>query len=180
MGRAPATAEHGGRFAIFANQEGHDLRVGEECSEIQQLPTDRVSLETLDLHCHHLAVLLVMVTWRTQMLECHFRHHEFVRQIRASGEEVPEPVPEVAVEVPGLTGLQFRAAWQAMVAVDMSLMFQHRPEVMRSVPHFLFMLLPRLLLHKPLRGGNVPRHKLITRFEHFAQGQWGSDSGQHG
>ena len=25
---ALATAEHGGRFAIFANQEGHDLRVG--------------------------------------------------------------------------------------------------------------------------------------------------------
>ena len=57
----------------------------------------------------------------------------------ASGEEVPEPVTEVAVEVPVLraTGLQLRAAWQAMDAVDMSLMFQHRPEVMRSVPHFL-------------------------------------------
>ena len=123
----------------------------------------------------------------------------------ASGEEVPGPVPEVAVEVPVFraTGLQLRAAWQAMDAVDMLLMFQHRPEVMRSVPHFLqgpfrnamlmaleeachpeglrkergwklFMLLPRLLLHKPPRGGNVPRHKLITRFEHFAQGQWGS------
>ena len=36
VSRAPATAEHGGRFAIFANQEGHDLRVGEEYSEIQQ------------------------------------------------------------------------------------------------------------------------------------------------
>ena len=46
----------------------------------------------------------------------------------ASGEEVPEPVPEVAVEVPVLraTGLQLRAAWQAMDAVDMSLMFQHQ------------------------------------------------------
>ena len=113
---------------------------------------------------------------------------------QASGEEVPQSVPEVAVEVPVLraTGLQLRAAWQAIDAADMSLMFQHRPEVMRSVPHFLqgpfrnamlmaleeachpeglrkerdwklFVLLPRLLLHKPPRGGNVPRHKLITQ-----------------
>ena len=28
VSRAPTTAERGGRFAIFANQEGHDLRVG--------------------------------------------------------------------------------------------------------------------------------------------------------
>ena len=37
-----------------------------------------------------------------------------------------------------------------------------------------FMLLTRLLLHKPLRRGNVPRYKLVTRFEIFAQGHWGS------
>ena len=123
----------------------------------------------------------------------------------ASGEEVLDSVPEVAVEVPvpRATGLQLRAAWQSMDAVDMPLMFQHRPELMRSVPHFLqgpfrnallmaleeachpaglrkerewklLMLLPRLLLHKPPRGSNVPRHKLVTRFEQFAQGQWGS------
>ena len=63
-----AIAEHGGRFAIFANQEGHDLQVGEEYSEIQQSPVrqdaDRVSLE--DIGPPFLAVLLlVMMTWRT-------------------------------------------------------------------------------------------------------------------
>ena len=122
-----------------------------------------------------------------------------------SGEEVLESVPEVAVEVPVLRaiGLQLREAWPMMDAVDLPLMFQHRPEVMRSVPHFLqgpfrnallmaleeachperlrrergwklLMLLPRLLFHKRPRGGIVPKHKLVTRFEQFAQGQLGS------
>ena len=56
----------------------------------------------------------------------------------ASGEEVLDPAPEVAVDVPvpRATGLQLRAAWQSIDEVDMSLMFQHRPE-MRSIPHFL-------------------------------------------
>ena len=53
----------------------------------------------------------------------------------ASGEEILEPE---AVEVLVLLaiGSQLREAWQAMDALDMSLMFLHRPEVMRSVPHF--------------------------------------------
>ena len=57
------------------------------------------------------------------------------RGSEASGEEVLEPK---AVEVLVLLaiGSQLREAWQAVDAVDMSLMFQHRPEVMRSVPHF--------------------------------------------
>ena len=110
----------------------------------------------------------------------------------ASGGKVLEPVPKVAVEVPVLraTGLQLKAAWQATDAVEMSLMFQNRLDVMRSVRHFpqgpfrnamlmalevacleglrkergwkLFMLLPRLLLHKQPRGGNVPRQGEVS------------------
>ena len=38
----------------------------------------------------------------------------------------------------------------------------------------LFLLLPRLLLHKPPRGGLVPKRKLQDRFEVFADGDWAS------
>ena len=36
----------------------------------------------------------------------------------------------------------------------------------------LFLLIPRLLLHRPARGGLTPRRKLRERFEKFAQGHW--------
>ena len=36
----------------------------------------------------------------------------------------------------------------------------------------LFLLLPRMLLHKPARGGGVPKHKLMERFNMFNRGQW--------
>ena len=36
----------------------------------------------------------------------------------------------------------------------------------------LFLLIPRLLLHRPARGGLIPRRKLRERFEKFAQGRW--------
>ena len=38
----------------------------------------------------------------------------------------------------------------------------------------LFILLPRMLLHRPARGGHIPRAKLISRFESFVRGDWGS------
>ena len=38
----------------------------------------------------------------------------------------------------------------------------------------LFMLLPRLLLHRPSRGGLVKKSKLRERFAQFASGQWDS------
>ena len=37
----------------------------------------------------------------------------------------------------------------------------------------LFLLLPRLLLHRPARGGNIPTCRLKDRFSAFAAGQWG-------
>ena len=36
----------------------------------------------------------------------------------------------------------------------------------------LFILLPRMLLFKPPRGGKVAKNKLLDRFTKFAQGQW--------
>ena len=36
----------------------------------------------------------------------------------------------------------------------------------------LFMLLPRMLLHRPPGGGVIPRSKFVARFEVFARGEW--------
>ena len=36
----------------------------------------------------------------------------------------------------------------------------------------LFMLLPRMLLHRPPRGGMISRAQLISRFEMFIKGEW--------
>ena len=36
----------------------------------------------------------------------------------------------------------------------------------------LFLLLPRMLLHKPARGGLIPKGKLTERFNLFSQGRW--------
>ena len=82
-------------------------------------------------------------------------------------------------------------------------MFNRRAQIMKNIPYFLrgafrnclrlameeacqadhirrergwklFMLLPRMLLHRPPRGGNIPRHKLQERFNAFGLGQWAS------
>ena len=36
----------------------------------------------------------------------------------------------------------------------------------------LFLVLPRMLLHRPPRGGLLGKDKLLARFEKFAAGQW--------
>ena len=36
----------------------------------------------------------------------------------------------------------------------------------------LLLLLPRMLLHRPPRGGQISKDKLIARFDEFAAGQW--------
>ena len=36
----------------------------------------------------------------------------------------------------------------------------------------LFLLLPRMLLHRPGRGGMVSKPKLVARFEMFVRGEW--------
>ena len=45
-------------------------------------------------------------------------------------------------------------------------------EVRRTRAWKLFLLLPRMLLHKPPRGGLVPRQQLEERFAAFAVGRW--------
>ena len=36
----------------------------------------------------------------------------------------------------------------------------------------LFLLIPRMLLHQPLRGGLIPKEKLRERFDVLARGEW--------
>ena len=43
----------------------------------------------------------------------------------------------------------------------------------------LFILLPRMLLHRQPRGGLIPKEKLVQRFEAFGRGEWAiSDRGK--
>ena len=102
-------------------------------------------------------------------------------------ESVPEP--EVAYEGFRANSAAIRVAFQGLDAVELPLMFNRRAQVMKNIPYFLqgafrnclrlameeacqadhircergwklFMLLPRMPLHRPPRGGNIPRHKL--------------------
>ena len=119
----------------------------------------------------------------------------------ASGEEIVDSLPEVEVFMPNLRAAGFRAAFAALHEVDLPLMFERRAVVMRSIPFFLrgpyrnamllaleeicasealrrargwklFLLLPRMLLHRPPRGGTMPKKRLEARFDRFARGQW--------
>ena len=50
----------------------------------------------------------------------------------------------------------------------------HREEARAERGWKLFIFLPRMLLPHPARGGPIPRAKLISRFESFVRGDWGS------
>ena len=118
----------------------------------------------------------------------------------ASGEEIVDSLLKVEVFMPNLRAAGFRPAFAALDEVDLPLMFERRAVVMRSIPFFLrgpsrnamllaleeicasealrrargwkLFLLPRMLLHRPPRGGTMPKYKLEARFDKFARGQW--------
>ena len=101
-----------------------------------------------------------------------------------------EVEPETPFRLPGVAVL--RAAFLLLDGVSLVEEMQDRACIMKSVPRFmreeicagertreearaeLFILLPRMLLHHPARGGHIPRAKLISRFESFVRGDWGS------
>ena len=111
------------------------------------------------------------------------------------------PDPEV-ISTRGLSPA-IRAAFAELDGIDLAMEFSRRAVLMKSVPHFLkgpyrsamklamekatqfnlirqergwrlFLLLPRLLLYRPPRGGNIHKSKLAERFQAFAEGQWSS------
>ena len=49
---------------------------------------------------------------------------------------------------------------------------EQRDEVGSTRAWKLFLLLPRLLMHRPPRGGLIPKCQLQERFTDFAAGRW--------
>ena len=106
--------------------------------------------------------------------------------------------PEVAVPEFRVTSQAIR---DAFMGLDLSIVFSRRAAVMKTIPNFLrgsyrsamrvameealhplqarrtlgwklFLLLTRMLLHRPPRGGNIPKSKLAQRFDDFSGGSW--------
>ena len=85
--------------------------------------------------------------------------------------EVFKPIASVMKSVPKFLAGAFRIALrtalqEAVVGGDVG------DEVRQIRGWKLLLLLPRLLLSKPPRGGSIGRDKLVKRFRMFADGQW--------
>ena len=120
-----------------------------------------------------------------------------VRSVGGVEDVASEAEEEVTFQLPGVCTR--RAGF--VQAVVMEEEFDERACVMKSVPRFLrgpyriamrvaleeiesvddtrrelgwklFLLLPRLLLHRSPRGGTIPRSKLLKRFDLFNRGEW--------
>ena len=110
---------------------------------------------------------------------------------------VPLSEPDVDVRGAYAGSPEIRAAFVFLDTIDLRTTFARRASVMKSIPHWLkgpfrnalklameeairpgvlhqergwklFLLIPRLLLHRPPRGGLVPKSKLVQRFDDFA------------
>ena len=104
------------------------------------------------------------------------------------------------VALPKVSLHEFGQHWW-LDGVDLEAEFQRRAAIMKTVPHLLrgpyrsamrlamreafhdseqrrqrgwklLLLLPRLLLFRPCRGGNVHKEKLSKRFQNFSDGRW--------
>ena len=120
----------------------------------------------------------------------------------ASDEEVVVETPvEVLPEGPEPSMAARRAGFVSLDAVNVEEMFRRRGCVMKIVPYFLrgpfrtvlrialrqilsidmverewgwklFLLAPRMLLHRPRRGGLTSKETLASRCSKFARGEW--------
>ena len=122
-----------------------------------------------------------------------------VRSVGGVEDVASEAEEEVIFQLPGV-GTR-RAGFVSLEAVVMEEEFDERACVMKSVPRFLrgpyriamrvaleeiesanntrrelgwklFLLLPRLLLHRSPRGGTIPRSKLLKQFDLFNREEW--------
>ena len=69
----------------------------------------------------------------------------------------------------------FRGAYRSAVRLALQeivsgMELQNRLRVLRGWK--LFILIPRLLLFRPARGGKVPKNQLLDRLSKFTEGQW--------
>ena len=118
-----------------------------------------------------------------------------IQTLRASEEfDVPE---QSMIETPIVAEPRILArvrAFASLESVNLMECFNHRPRLMQSVPWLmrgafrsavqealseivtrgwkLLLLLPRMILFRPSRGGTIPRNKLEARIELFHQGSW--------
>ena len=126
----------------------------------------------------------------------------------ASDVEGVDVVEPTLVEDPIILEGRLRApmrSFASLDAVNLSELFESRPQLMRSVPHVLqggfrsamrvafqeilagveanseartvrgwklLLVLPRMVLYRPPRGGTVPRKKLEGRLKQFQEGDW--------
>ena len=125
--------------------------------------------------------------------------HDEGSEVSVDEEPEPPTAPDPEVMTTrGLTPT-IRAALTELVGVDLPHEFARRAAIMKSVPHFLrepyrsamrlamekatqpnpgrsergwrlFLFLPRLLLFRLLRGGNIHKNKLGERFQAFREG----------
>ena len=79
----------------------------------------------------------------------------------------------VMKSVPGFLKGPYQSAMRLAMR-EASTAFSNRNELQSVRAWKLFLLLPRMLLWKPSRGGLVPKGKLQERFAAFARGDWGS------
>ena len=129
--------------------------------------------------------------------------HDEGSEVSVDEEREPPTAPDPEVIGTRGLSPAIRAAIAELDGIDFSMEFSRRAVVMESVPHFLrgpyrsamklameeatqlnpirqergwrlFLLLPRLLLYRPPRGGNIHKSKLAERFQAFAEGQWSS------
>ena len=122
----------------------------------------------------------------------------------AGAEEFPQSPVEEEVEFVVRRAASLRRAFASLDEVDPCAQFQQRAAVMRSEPKFLvgmfrnalkialeeivrtddevtqergwklFLMLPRMLLHRPPGGGQISKAKLLQRFQQFVEGHWTS------
>ena len=120
----------------------------------------------------------------------------------AGAEEFPQSPVEEEEEFVVPRAASLRRAFASLDEVDPCAQFQQRAAVMRSVPKFLvgmfrnalkialeeivrtdnevtqergwklFLMLPRMLLHRPPGGGQISKAKLLQRFQQFVEGHW--------
>ena len=93
-------------------------------------------------------------------------------------EVVFKQCPCLMKSVPGFMKGAYRSAMRvAFAEIDQGRV--ERDATRSSRGWKLFLLLPRLLLHKPPRSGLVPKKKWQDRFEVFVDGDWVSSRHQH-
>ena len=116
-------------------------------------------------------------------------------------ESLADVVHDIRGNSVAINSVAIREAFLSFDAVDLHTIFAKRAAVMKAIPRFLrgsfrnamrvamdealqtnevrrtrgwklFLLLPKMLLHRSGRGGNISRSKLVQRFDDFCAGQW--------